>query len=147
MPNAPTRLDSRQGIERLGDPIDIINYSEGTESEHGETRGSSATVSTHGVINRPRGTRDPEESGVADVDIDLEVTIPDSIGGIEDGGGRVASEVDIDQDGEAEYRVAFAEDSAPGEIRLECVAIEGAVREIGPAQHSSFDATLDGRLL
>lgn len=129
---------TRRQIRREGQTIDLILYSAGTATDYGETRNTTTTVTTTAVVGPPSGQRDPDQRGIADEDIDLEIVVDDtdfrpfginSYGNglfgtaITGGGGRLASEIDVDQDGTAEYRVMVATDQQNGSLLLECTDI------------------------
>lgn len=121
MTDATIARATRRQVEREGTTINIITKTEGTESEHGETVDTETTTDVAAIVSPPSGQRDPDAYGVADVDLTAEITVADTVSGITDGAGKLATEIDVDQDGTAEYRVAVKTDQQNGLLRLECV--------------------------
>ena len=119
MPNAPTTNSRLAGLDRLGEAIDLKTKTEGTESEFGETVDSESTQTVNAIVPTPSRSRDAAFYGIADTDLDIEFIIDGSID-VSDGGGRLASEIDKDQDGTFEYVVLTAVDTQNGLQRLAC---------------------------
>lgn len=127
MVRASQKRARRRALDRHGQAVDLTNYEDTGEDNFGEnwdpTADSPKTVTARvDRQTRPRPDRDFRE--VADIDTAAAIYVKDSVTGIRDGGGEGATEVDVDQDGDPEYRVLEADDQDNGLVRLNCERVD-----------------------
>lgn len=113
---------ARRQVTREGIDIDIRTKTETGESEYGEEY-SESTQTVQAIVPTPSESRDADFFGVGDTELDIQFIMDSSID-VPGGGARLASEVDMDQDGTFEYVVLTSVDTQNGLQRVACTDID-----------------------
>lgn len=116
--NAAVRRAYRRELDRHGQDVDLVTYTKTGEDEYGEDYDETTKTVTARVTSRRQLTVDRSHQEAGTVNTDFDVYVKDSVTGITDGGGRGATEVDVDQDGEPEFVVLVLDDQGNGLYRL-----------------------------
>jgi len=122
MTNPATKRAARRAIDRAGRDVTLRNYDlseSGGRQERSVTSSSPHTITAR--VERSGGAstdRDIRETGEPTADVTIYVADDDSgVGSIRDGGGRGASEIDVDNE---TYLVVQNDDQDNGLLALEC---------------------------
>jgi len=121
----PLEGSAGYALAKLGRDVDLIHRVKTGEDEYGENYDDDPFAENPvraRVVVGSDANESRDEYG-SDVDADAEVFVPDSVSGITEGAGNGATRVDVDRDGDPEYRVLALDDQRNGVYRLLCVRV------------------------